>query len=105
MIYLEKKINRRKFLGTSAVLACSAMLPSVVTAGEEQRSPSKDLRVLKEYHPVVNSAWIRKGQQIKSFGLVNDILESTVKIMYCIPCLPCVTGILSRLSAWAQVGS
>ena len=74
---LEKKINRRKFLGTSAGLACAAMLPSVVTAGKALESPGKDLQLLKGYHPGVNSAWIRKGQRENSSGLINDILEST----------------------------
>ncbi|MBW1814255.1 MAG: DUF362 domain-containing protein, partial [Deltaproteobacteria bacterium] len=74
---LNKKINRRKFLGTSAALACTAMLPPVVTAGEEQESPSKDLQVLKEYHPLVNSVWINKGQHLKSSDLVSDMLDST----------------------------
>ncbi|MBW1641581.1 MAG: twin-arginine translocation signal domain-containing protein, partial [Deltaproteobacteria bacterium] len=73
---LNKKINRRKFLGTSAALACTAMLPPVVTAGEEQESPSKDLQVLKEYHPLVNSVWINKGQHLKSSDLVSDMLDS-----------------------------
>ena len=34
----EKKINRRKFLGTSAGLACAAMLPSV---GDSRESAGK----------------------------------------------------------------
>ncbi len=74
---LKKKITRRKFLGTSAGLACTAMLPSMVTAGEELKSPSKDLQVLKGYQPGVNSAWVRKGQLYKSSGLIKNILEST----------------------------
>ena len=73
----EKKINRRKFLGTSAGLACAAMLPSVATAGKVPESPSKDLRILKGYNPEVNSAWIRKGQLEKSSGLINDMLDAT----------------------------
>jgi uncharacterized protein (DUF362 family) len=73
----NKKINRRKFLGTSAGLACAAMLPSVVTAKEAVESPSKNLNILKGYQPGVNSAWIRKGQLAKSAGLINDMLEST----------------------------
>ena len=72
-----KKINRREFLGTSAALACTAMLPSVVTAGDTLDSPGKNFPFLKGYQPGVNSAWIRKGQQEKSSGLISDILEST----------------------------
>jgi len=34
-----KKIDRREFLGTSAALACSAILPSMVTAGDAVPSP------------------------------------------------------------------
>ena len=50
-----KKLNRREFLGTSAVFACSAMLPAVVDAGEVVPSPSKSLPYLKEYQPGINS--------------------------------------------------
>jgi len=73
----NNKINRRKFLGTSAALACTAILPTIVTAAEEQQSPSLDLPVLKGYQPGVNSAWITKGQLEKSSGMINDMLEST----------------------------
>ncbi len=72
-----KKLNRREFLGTSAALACTAMLPSVVTAGEAMPSPSKSLPYLKEYRPGVNSAWIRKGRLEKSSGLIDAVLDAT----------------------------
>ena len=72
-----KKRNRREFLGTSAVLACSAMLPSVVTAGETMQSPSKDLPYIEGYQPWVNSAWIRKGQLEKTSGLIDAVLDTT----------------------------
>ncbi|MBW2296976.1 MAG: DUF362 domain-containing protein [Deltaproteobacteria bacterium] len=72
-----KKLNRREFLGTSAALACTAMLPSVVTAGEAMPSSSKSLPYLKEYRPGVNSAWIRKGRLEKSSGLIDAVLDAT----------------------------
>jgi uncharacterized protein (DUF362 family) len=71
-----KKMNRRKFLGTSAGLACAAMLPSVAKASEPMESPSKDLPFLKGYQPGVSSAWIPKGELEKSSGLIDDVLES-----------------------------
>jgi len=72
-----KKINRREFLGTSAALTCSAMLPSMVTAGDAVPSPSKSLPYLKEYRPGVNSAWIRKGRLERSSGLIDAVLDAT----------------------------
>jgi uncharacterized protein (DUF362 family) len=74
---LNKKITRRKFLGTSAALACTAMMPSAVSSEEERKSPSMDLPVLKGYQPGVSSAWIRKGQLEKSSGMINEMLELT----------------------------
>lgn len=72
-----KKINRREFLGTSAALACTAMLPSVVTAGEASKSPSRGLPLLKGYQPRISSAWIKKGQLEKSTGLIDAVLDAT----------------------------
>ena len=68
-----KKINRREFLGTSAALACTAMLPSMVTAGDAVQS----LPYVKGYRPGVNSAWIKKGQLEQSTGMIDVVLDAT----------------------------
>jgi uncharacterized protein (DUF362 family) len=77
-----KKLNRREFLGTSAALACTAMLPSVVTAGEATESPSKDLPFLKEYQPGISSAWIKKGQLEKSSDMIDAVLDATTNFSW-----------------------
>lgn len=71
------KISRREFLGTSAALACTAMLPSVVTAGEAMQRPSKDPPYIDGYQPGVSSAWIRKGSLVQSRNLIDAVLDAT----------------------------
>ena len=72
-----RKINRRKFLGASAGLACTAVLPSAAAANEASESSIHKLPVLQSYKPAVSSAWIPKGQHEASAHLVQKMLEST----------------------------
>jgi uncharacterized protein (DUF362 family) len=74
---LKQVINRRKFLGTSAGLTFTAMLPSSTKAEEKPESPSKNLPTLKGYQPQVTGAWVRKGEHGNSSSLIKEILEAT----------------------------
>ena len=73
---LNTKLNRRTFLGLSAGLVSSAMLPSPAKpATEIVESPSAALPVLPGYAPIVSSAWIPRGTHDKALDLVRQTLD------------------------------
>ncbi len=72
----DPKLNRRTFLGISAGLASSAILPSVAKpSSETDENPSASLPVVPGYAPTVSSAWIPKGEHEQALDLVRQTLD------------------------------
>ena len=72
----DTRLNRRTFLGVSAGLASSAMLPSLAKPSTDiVENPSAALPVLAGYRPTVSSAWIPKGEHEKALNLVRQTLD------------------------------
>jgi uncharacterized protein (DUF362 family) len=72
----NQKLNRRTFLGVSAGLASTAMLPKAGRASaEEEPGPSASMPVLSGYEPTVSSAWIPKDTHEQALDLVRQTLD------------------------------
>ncbi len=73
----KRRLNRRSFLGVSAGLACSTMLPACLrSTAQASESISGKLPAVSGYKPQVGSAWIKKGEQAESQDLIKQTLES-----------------------------
>jgi uncharacterized protein (DUF362 family) len=64
-------LTRRHFLIGTAGLAGMALLPRRILA-----APPEPLPILSGYRPTVAGAWIPKGEQEKSFGLLQNMSEA-----------------------------
>ena len=72
----KQNLNRRTFLGVSAGLASTAMLPSVAKPSTTTvNSPSASLPVAAGYIPVVSSAWIPRDKHEQGFDLVKQVVD------------------------------
>lgn len=70
------KLNRRTFLGVSAGLASSAVLPTVAKPSTEtEENPSALLPTLAGYTPTVSSAWIPRDEHEQAHNLVKQTLD------------------------------